>query len=126
MPPPPKPRKGLYGDKDFNLDDEVRVSFTGKIVALDAADSCMKVMTRTGLVHYVFDGDPSVIILPVKASWPPKTHDVWLFGGKVWWCTNPDFMYSVNRDGGLAYPRKAESLLHSTDNPPEMLFRWSV
>lgn len=126
----PHKDKGLYGERDFNIGDEVWVAYRGHVMAFNANDSCMQVQSATALMHYVFDADPSVIILPQAATWPPKRDDVWLIGGKVWHTADSGVLYrsatNSSRNGGLSIARTAESVLHSVDTPPELLFRFHV
>lgn len=123
----PHKDKGLYGERDFNIGDEVWVAIRGNIMAFGAVDSCMQIQTSTHLAHYVFDGDPAVHILPQAATWPPKVHDEWLIGGKVWHAETQGRLVAltgVNGSFGLA--RDSETVLHSVDTPPELLFRFHV
>lgn len=118
--------KGLFGERDFKLGEPVRISYRGQIEAFNVVDSCMQIRTATGLLHYVCDADPSVFILPLDASWPPKAHDVWLINNKVWHTSKGGVMTVVPATGRFGVIHSPESILHSVDTPPEMLFRWSV
>lgn len=123
----PHKDKGLYGERDFDLGQPVRVSFTGNIQAFDVHDSCMQIMTASGLSHFVFDADPAVYLVQQDATWPPKEHDVWVIGGKVWHADQRGRLVTVTtKDGLYGIPRYPDTVLHSTDNPPEMLFRFHV
>lgn len=118
----------VHSHRKLRAGQLVRISLTGKITGFDVTDSCMQVeSSSTGLFHYILDADPGCIILPVEASWPPKANDVWLIGGKVWHVTSGGFL-AESLGGGTQFKtaRRAETILHSADKPPEMLFRWSV
>ena len=118
--------KGFYGEHDLKQGQLIRVVLTGTITVPNAMDSCMQVMTSSGMYHYIFDGDPAAVILKQSQSWPPKPEDVWLFGSKLWHADNRGMLAYASRAGGFTTSRQAESVLHAAGSPPELLFRWRV